>query len=338
MNAVPQTPHAQHGEEPVLIADQLTKHYQVKRGMFGQGTVKALNGVSFSLTRGKTLAVVGESGCGKSTLARQLTMIEPPTSGRLVLEGYDVAGGSKERIAALRRSVQMVFQNPFASLNPRKTVEQTLGEPLAINTALSATERAERIAQIMRTVGLRPEHAKRYPHMFSGGQRQRVAIARAMILDPQIVVADEPVSALDVSIQAQILNLFMDLQDQFKTSYVFISHNLSVVEHVADDVMVMYFGSVAELGDKKTVFARPRHPYTRSLMSATPAIFESDRRIQIKLQGELPSPLNPPSGCTFHQRCPYAVERCRSEVPQLREVDGRQVACHRAEEVGEADA
>ncbi|QCP51410.1 ABC transporter ATP-binding protein [Trinickia violacea] len=338
MNAVPQTPHAQQGEEPVLVADQLAKHYQVKRGMFGHGTVKALNGVSFSLTRGKTLAVVGESGCGKSTLARQLTMIEPPTSGRLVVQGYDVAGASKERIAALRRNVQMVFQNPFASLNPRKTVEQTLGEPLAINTALSATERAERIAQIMRTVGLRPEHAKRYPHMFSGGQRQRVAIARAMILDPQIVVADEPVSALDVSIQAQILNLFMDLQDQFKTSYVFISHNLSVVEHVADDVMVMYFGSVAELGDKKTIFARPRHPYTRSLMSATPAIFESDRRIQIKLQGELPSPLNPPSGCTFHQRCPYAVERCRSEVPQLREVDGRQVACHRAEEVGEADA
>ncbi|HLX00994.1 MAG TPA: peptide ABC transporter ATP-binding protein [Trinickia sp.] len=338
MNAVPQTPHARHGEEPVLIADQLTKHYQVKRGMFGQGTVKALNGVSFSLTRGKTLAVVGESGCGKSTLARQLTMIEPPTSGRLIVEGHDVAGSSKERIAALRRNVQMVFQNPFASLNPRKTVEQTLGEPLAINTELSATERAERIAQIMRTVGLRPEHAKRYPHMFSGGQRQRVAIARAMILDPKIVVADEPVSALDVSIQAQILNLFMDLQDQFKTSYVFISHNLSVVEHVADDVMVMYFGSVAELGDKKTIFAMPRHPYTRSLMSATPAIFESDRRIQIKLQGELPSPLNPPSGCTFHQRCPYAVERCRSEVPQLREVDGRQVACHRAEEVGEADA
>lgn len=203
----------------------------------------------------------------------------------------------------------MVFQNPFASLNPRKTVEQTLGEPLAINTNLSVGERAERIAQIMRTVGLRPEHAKRYPHMFSGGQRQRVAIARAMILDPQIVVADEPVSALDVSIQAQILNLFMDLQQQFRTSYVFISHNLAVVEHVADDVMVMYFGSVAELGDKATIYARPRHPYTRALMSATPAIFEEDRRVQIKLQGELPSPLNPPSGCAFHQRCPYAIER-----------------------------
>ncbi|WP_321957496.1 dipeptide ABC transporter ATP-binding protein, partial [Paraburkholderia bannensis] len=231
--------------------------------------------------------------------------------------------------------VQMVFQNPFASLNPRKTVEQTLGEPLAINTRLTASERADRIAHMMRIVGLRPEHAKRYPHMFSGGQRQRVAIARAMILDPQIVVADEPVSALDVSIQAQILNLFMDLQEQFRTSYVFISHNLAVVEHVADDVMVMYLGGVAELGDKATVIGRPRHPYTRSLLSATPAIFEADRRVKIRLEGELPSPLNPPSGCTFHQRCPYAIERCRQEVPQLREVDGRQVSCHRAEEVGE---
>jgi dipeptide transport system ATP-binding protein len=264
-------------------------------------------------------------------------MIEPPTSGRLLIDGDDVAGASKAKIAELRQRVQMVFQNPFASLNPRKTVEQTLGEPLAINTSLSSTERAERIAKMMRTVGLRPEHATRYPHMFSGGQRQRVAIARAMILDPQILVADEPVSALDVSIQAQILNLFMDLQAQFGTSYVFISHNLSVVEHIADDVMVMYFGGVAEVGDKKTIFANPRHPYTRALMSATPAIFEEDRRIKIKLQGEMPSPLNPPSGCTFHQRCPYAIERCRAEEPKLRTVDGREVSCHRAEEVGEVE-
>lgn len=264
MNAVHETRESAARNDVVLVADQLAKHYAVRRGMFGHGTVKALNGVSFSLARGKTLAVVGESGCGKSTLARQLTMIEPPSAGHLSIDGRDVAGADRETVAALRRRVQMVFQNPFASLNPRKTVEQTLAEPLAINTRLTAAERAQRIAQIMRTVGLRPEHAKRYPHMFSGGQRQRVAIARAMILDPQIVVADEPVSALDVSIQAQILNLFMDLQEQFKTSYVFISHNLSVVEHIADDVMVMYFGSVAELGDKKTIYARPRHPYTRA--------------------------------------------------------------------------
>ncbi|HDW8034371.1 TPA: ATP-binding cassette domain-containing protein, partial [Burkholderia multivorans] len=229
MNAVNETRRVEHDEDDVLVADQLAKHYTVRRGMFGQGTVKALNGVSFALKRGRTLAVVGESGCGKSTLARQLTMIETPTSGRLSIDGQNVAGASRDTIAELRRRVQMVFQNPFASLNPRKTVEQTLAEPLEINTKLTAVERAQRIAQIMRTVGLRPEHAKRYPHMFSGGQRQRVAIARAMILEPRIVVADEPVSALDVSIQAQILNLFMDLQEQFKTSYVFISHNLAVV-------------------------------------------------------------------------------------------------------------
>ncbi|CCD38659.1 Dipeptide transport ATP-binding protein DppF(TC 3.A.1.5.2) [Candidatus Paraburkholderia kirkii UZHbot1] len=333
MNAVPK----EIKQDIVLAADRLTKHYDVKRSAFQHGTVKALNGVSFELERGRTLAVVGESGCGKSTLARQLTIIETPTSGRLLIEGDDVAGASQAKIAELRQRVQMVFQNPFASLNPRKTVEQTL-EPLAINTKLNATQRAERIAHMMRTVGLRPEHASRYPHMFSGGQRQRVAIARAMILDPQIVVADEPVSALDVSIQAQILNLFMDLQEQFGTSYVFISHNLSVVEHIADDVMVMYFGGIAELGDKKTIFAKPRHSYTRVLMSATPALFEEDRRIKIRLQGEMPSPLNPSSGCRFHQRCPYAIERCRTEEPKLRVVDGRQVSCHRAEEVGEDEA
>jgi dipeptide transport system ATP-binding protein len=338
MNAVPQAPRAPSHEEGVLVADRLTKHYPVRRGLFGHGVVKALNGVSFSLARARTLAVVGESGCGKSTLARQLTMIEAPTAGRLFIEGEDVAQADPARIAALRRRVQMVFQNPFASLNPRKTVEATLGEPLVINSPMTVAERGERVAQMMRTVGLRPEHAKRYPHMFSGGQRQRIAIARAMILDPRIVVADEPVSALDVSIQAQILNLFMDLQEQFKTSYVFISHNLAVVEHIADEVMVMYFGGVAELGDKKTIFANPRHPYTRSLMSATPAIFATDRRMRIKLQGELPSPLDPPSGCTFHRRCPYAIERCRIEEPPLREVDGRLVSCHRAEEVGETDA
>ncbi|MEJ2769652.1 peptide ABC transporter ATP-binding protein [Mycetohabitans sp. B46] len=333
MSAVAHAPDTAAAEDAVLVADRLTKHYEVRRGMFGTATVKALNGVSFALARGRTLAVVGESGCGKSTLARQLTMVESPTSGRLLIDGADVATATHEQLAVLRKRTQMVFQNPFASLNPRKTVEQTLAEPLAINTEMSAGERASRIAEMMRTVGLRPEHAKRYPHMFSGGQRQRVAIARAMILTPRIVVADEPVSALDVSIQAQILNLFMDLQDKFGTSYVFISHNLAVVEHVADDVMVMYFGGIAERGSKATIFARPRHPYTRALMSATPAIFESERRIKIKLEGELPSPLNPPRGCTFHQRCPYRIERCVTEEPRLRDVDGRQVACHRAEEM-----
>ncbi|WP_413194726.1 dipeptide ABC transporter ATP-binding protein [Pararobbsia alpina] len=320
---------------PVLVADDLSKHYTVRRGLFGHATVNALNGVSFSLGHGRTLAVVGESGSGKSTLARQLTMIETPSAGALSIGGERVTRFGNDVPAELRRRVQMVFQNPFASLNPRKTVAQTLDEPLAINTSLGRRERAARVAEAMRVVGLRPEHARRYPHMFSGGQRQRIAIARAMIVEPQIVVADEPVSALDVSIQAQILNLFMDLQQQYQVSFVFISHNLAVVEHVADDVLVMYFGGVAEIGDKRRVLARPRHPYTRSLLSATPALRASERRLQVRLSGELPSPLNPPSGCSFHPRCPMAVERCRVEKPLLRDVDGRSVACHRAEETEE---
>lgn len=315
--------------ELLLEAIDLARHYTVSRGLFKpKATVKALNGVSFALAPRKTLAVVGESGCGKSTLARQLTLIEAPTHGSLKIRGIDAATADATTLKALRRDVQMVFQNPFASLNPRKTVEQTLAEPLEINANLTAAERAARIAQIMRTVGLRPEHAKRYPHMFSGGQRQRIAIARAMILNPGIVVADEPVSALDVSIQAQILNLFMDLQDEFGTGYVFISHNLSVVEHVADEVMVMYLGTAVEIGPKATLFARPLHPYTRALMSATPALRKADRRERIVIRGELPSPLNPPTGCSFHKRCPLAVARCSQEPPLLREVDGRRVACH----------
>ncbi len=313
----------------VMQADGLARHYRVSRGLFrGHALVKALNGVSFALHKGRTLAVVGESGCGKSTLARALTMIETPTAGRLLIDGADAAAQGGAKNPALRRRVQMVFQNPYASLNPRKTIAAALAEPLLINTALGAAERAERIAQMIARVGLRPEHARRYPHMFSGGQRQRVAIARAMILDPGIVVADEPVSALDVSIQAQILNLFMDLQDSTGTSYVFISHNLGVVEHVAHDLLVMYLGSTVEIGDKRTIYAEPLHPYTRVLMSATPAIRRADRRERIRIVGELPSPLGPPAGCTFHTRCPFAQARCREEVPLLRDVGGRQVACH----------
>jgi dipeptide transport system ATP-binding protein len=329
MSAVPEE---KINSQPVLVADQLSKHYTVRRGLFGHAQVNALNGVSFALGQGKTLAVVGESGSGKSTLARQLTMIETPSAGVLTIDGERVERFGSQVPPELRRRVQMVFQNPFASLNPRKTIAQTLDEPLAINTGLGRDERAVKVAEAMRVVGLRPEHARRYPHMFSGGQRQRIAIARAMIVDPRIVVADEPVSALDVSIQAQILNLFMDLQQRYQVSFVFISHNLSVVEHVADEVLVMYFGRVAELGDKRLVLSRPRHPYTRSLLSATPALRASDRRLQVRLSGELPSPLNPPSGCSFHPRCPMAIERCRREEPELREVDGRKVACHRAEE------
>ncbi len=316
-------------ERPLVQAVDLTRYYSVSRGfMKPKATVKALNGVSFSLDARKTLAVVGESGCGKSTLARQLTLIEAPTSGHLLLNGDDAAGAGKAELKALRQQVQMVFQNPFASLNPRKSIEATLDEPLLINTKLGKGERRERIEALLAKVGLRSEHLRRYPHMFSGGQRQRIAIARAMILNPAIVVADEPVSALDVSIQAQILNLFMDLQAEFGTGYVFISHNLSVVEHVADELMVMYLGAAVEYGEKKTIFAQPLHPYTRALMSATPALKAADRRERIRIHGELPSPLDPPAGCTFHKRCPLAIDRCKVDVPKLRDVQGRQVACH----------
>jgi len=316
--------------EPLLLQAQgLARHYRVSRGWFApKATVKALNGLSFGLKAGETLAVVGESGCGKSTLARQLTLIEPPTSGSLLIEGQDAAHADAATLKRLRQRVQMVFQNPFASLNPRKSIAATLAEPLVINTRLSQAERLERVEALVHKVGLRPEHLRRYPHMFSGGQRQRIAIARAMMLNPRVVVADEPVSALDVSIQAQILNLFMDLQDEFGTGYVFISHNLSVVEHVAKDLLVMYLGRAVEYGDKARIFARPLHPYTQALMSATPALRAQDRRLRIKIQGELPSPLNPPSGCAFHKRCPLAQARCAVEEPELREVDARQVACH----------
>ena len=315
--------------EPVLQARGLARHYTVRRGWFSPGaTVRALDGVSFTLHAGRTLAVVGESGCGKSTLARQLTLIEAPSAGELWIDGQDAAKAGAAERALMRQRVQMVFQNPFASLNPRKTVRATLDEPLSINTKLSARERRERIQALLAQVGLRPEHAERYPHMFSGGQRQRIAIARAMMLGPAVVVADEPVSALDVSIQAQILNLFMDLQDATGTAYVFISHNLSVVEHVAHDVMVMYLGRVVEQGAKAQVLGAPQHPYTQALLSAVPALHAADRRQRIPIHGELPSPLQPPSGCAFHTRCPIAQARCREQAPALRTVAGREVACH----------
>jgi dipeptide transport system ATP-binding protein len=313
----------------LLQATDLARHYPVRRGWLHPAqSVRALDGVSFTLSAQRTLAVVGESGCGKSTLARQLVLIEQPTRGTLAIEGTDVAQADKATLAAMRPRVQMVFQNPYASLNPRQTIATTLAEPLKLNTALGHTERQERIAAMAARVGLKPEHLGRYPHMFSGGQRQRIAIARAMMLRPKVVVADEPTSALDVSIQAQILNLFMDLQDEYGTGIVFISHNLAVVEHVAHDVLVMYFGRVVESGDKSSIFAQPLHPYTQALMSATPALRVSDRRDRIPIHGEPPSPLDPPPGCSFASRCPRAEARCRGEAPALRDIGDRQVACH----------
>jgi dipeptide transport system ATP-binding protein len=320
----------------VLESRELAKHYPVSQGLFKpKALARALDGVSFTLAAGQTLAVVGESGCGKSTLARQLTMIESPTRGALLLGGADVTHVDADERKRIRQRVQMVFQNPFASLNPRKKVGLALEEPLAINTPLAAAERTERARAMMARVGLRPEHYARYPHMFSGGQRQRIAIARALMLQPAIVVADEPVSALDVSIQAQVLNLLMDLQEETRVAYVFISHNLAVVELIADEVIVMYLGKIVEHAPKKTLFSLPRHPYTRALLASTPRIDKAARQERQVLGGELPSPLNPPSGCAFHKRCPHAAPRCAVEVPVLEEIGGGQrVACLRWREIG----
>ncbi len=313
----------------VLTARDLTRYYSVSRGAFSQpGILKALDGASFTLERGKTLAVVGESGCGKSTLARAVTMIELPTSGSLNIAGDEIVGASKKTLRALRPKVQIVFQNPYGSLNPRQKIGHALEEPLLVNTSLSQAERTEKARAMMTRVGLRPEHYDRYPHMFSGGQRQRIAIARALMLDPEVLVLDEPVSALDVSIQAQVLNLLADLQEQHNLAYLFISHDLSVVRHIANEVMVMYLGRVVEQGPRDVIFANPQHPYTKALLSATPQPNPDVKRERIVLKGELPSPLNPPSGCTFHPRCPLAFELCKSVNPALLAHEGSLVACH----------
>ncbi len=320
---------------PIIEATEVTRHYRVGRGFLkGAAALQAVAGASFRIEAGRTLAVVGESGCGKSTLARLVTMIERPTSGHLVIDGVAVENAGADALKRLRPVVQMVFQNPYASLNPRKKVSEILEEPLKINTDLDAARRRAAARDMMAKVGLRPEYYARYPHMFSGGQRQRIAIARALMLHPKVMVADEPVSALDVSIRAQVLNLMMDLQAEFNLAYLFISHDLGVVRHIADEIMVMYLGRVAEHGARETIFDRPRHPYTRALLSSTPTVDPQLRKTRVPIKGELPSPLDPPPGCAFHRRCPYATEICAIERPALREVDGRRVACHHAERVG----
>jgi dipeptide transport system ATP-binding protein len=325
----------------VLEARDLRCTYWVGGGIFGGARpLRAVDGVSLSIAAGQTLAVVGESGSGKSTLARMIALIEKPTAGSLLVNGRDPADARRAERRDMRRTVQMVFQDPYGSLNPRRKVAAIVGEPLAINTSLSWTQRRMRVLEMIAAVGLRPEQAERYPHMFSGGQRQRIAIARALVLNPRLVVADEPVSALDISIQAQVLNLMMDLQKQFNLAYLFVSHDLSVVRHIADDVLVLYLGKPVEQGPKDIIFSRPRHPYTMALQAATPRV---DRAAAAQVnhaivRGEIPSPLNPPPGCAFNSRCPFATDKCRKQAPQFRWVDGRQVACHYAETVGQPAA
>jgi dipeptide transport system ATP-binding protein len=317
--------------QPLVSARDLVQIYALRRGPFrAPALLTAVRGVSFDIASGRTLAVVGESGSGKSTLGRMVGLIERPAQGSLTLDGIDGVAPPSGMATRLRRLVQFVFQNPFGSLNPRKKIGAILEEPLAINTDLSRDQRRAKALAMMARVGLRPEHYARFPHMFSGGQRQRIAIARALMLEPKIVVADEPVSALDVSIQAQVLNLLADLQRETQVAYLFISHDLGVVRHIAHEVLVLYLGVAVEQGPKAPIFELPLHPYTQALLASTPDT-TGRKKPRIVLKGELPSPFNVPAGCVFSTRCAYVTDRCRAEQPQLRSIEGRLVACHYAE-------
>jgi peptide/nickel transport system ATP-binding protein/oligopeptide transport system ATP-binding protein len=328
----------------LLEAENLVKHFPAARNLFGRPTafVRAVDGVSFHVNAGETLALVGESGCGKSTVSRLVLRLIEPDAGRVRFEGRDLLAFGADALRGFRRQAQIIFQDPYASLNPRMTVGQILGEPLALHNLVPSDKRRARIEELLRLVGLEPRFARRYPHEFSGGQRQRIAIARALAVEPKLIICDEPVSALDVSIRSQILNLLRDLQQRLGLAYIFVSHDLAVVKHIADRVAVMNLGTIVETADTEALFASPRHPYSRALLSAIPVPKPQAKRARMILQGEMPSALNPPTGCRFHTRCPFVVERCRVEVPELI-ADGtghaitHKVACHRVAELPAAE-
>ena len=316
---------------PVLEVEGLTKHFAVRKGVLQRvvGHVHAVDGVSFTIGAGETLGLVGESGCGKTTVGRTILRLIEPTAGTIRIEGRDITRLSRSELRPFRRQMQIIFQDPFSSLNPRMRAGDIVGEPLKIHGIESKSERRQRVAQLFDRVGLRAAQMESFPHQFSGGQRQRIGVARALALNPKLIVADEPVSALDVSIQAQVINLLMDLQRDLRLSYLFISHNLAVVEHISHRVAVMYLGRIVEYTDKTTLFTRPLHPYTEALLTAVPVPDPAIKRAKRVVQGDVPSPLNPPPGCHFHTRCPYAVARCKAEAPALREIEpGHLAACH----------
>ncbi|KMY53107.1 peptide ABC transporter ATPase [Bacillus sp. FJAT-27231] len=317
--------------ETLLKVENLKKFFPIHGGLFGRqvGEVKAVDDISFYIKKGETLGLVGESGCGKSTTGRMLLRLLEPTEGTIEFDGQDLTKLSKEEMRKMRKEIQMVFQDPFASLNPRHTVEKILEEPLIVHGVKSKEERKKRVRELLETVGLSSWHAKRYPHQFSGGQRQRIGIARALAVHPKLIVADEPVSALDVSIQAQVLNLLQDLQKEFGLTYLFIAHDLGVVRHISDRVGVMYLGQMMELADSEALYDSPKHPYTEALLSAVPIPDVNVKKERIVLKGDVPSPANPPTGCPFHLRCPKVMERCASVRPAFKEVEpGHYAACH----------